>query len=435
MIKSYIQVIGITAANNTQIENTVKGEITMKQYTILLSLLLLCCFLTTIVSADPAIIISNYTLSPEVLFPGDTAELQFTLTNAETANTIQTTSTSGGVTTITTNMVGATIDRVWLLPAYDGKLRIRSLQTFTPIGDLAPGSSMPLTMQIIADENISTGTYFPSIAINVDSYQNVRYPIPIKICNETVDILPSNIPSKISVGGETPITLTIVNNRESTLTNVMLEATNDDELTISPSTIALGLLTPGQTQEVTVSLKPKQTGKSYLNFTVFFKNGPNPHIKTFEFPVEVIQTLDVAAVFYGDILTIPAGGNSRTRLEIYNAKTTEISGVIVTPITDIHMSPSQFFIGSMDPDDVFSVTFDVFAGTLSPGNYSIGFQVSFKQGEEYFESPITYRPMQITAVEEKPIIRQPSIILGGIILFLCIIFLVVFLILKKRRSR
>ena len=68
-------------------------------------------------------------------------------------------------------------------------------------------------------------------------------------------------------------------------------------------------------------------------------------------------------------------------------KTESITGVIITPITDATVIPSQYFIGSMDPDDVFSASFDIFADKLDYGNNTIKFKVSFKQGSEYYETP------------------------------------------------
>lgn len=406
----------------------------MKRHIVIITILTLV-FLCISVQADPSIILSEYSLNPSVLFPGDTAQLQIMLTNSETTNTKQTTSVSGGITTTTLYTVAATIQRVWLMPAFDGSKKIQSSQTFTDIGDLAPAARMPLTLQIITDENMSSGWYFPTIAVNVKDHQNVRYPIPIKISEETIDMLASSIPSKISIGGETQITLTLVNNRESTLTNVVVHSNATNTVSTSPSAIAVGSLPAFSNQDITFSVKPKQTGNFNLSFSIGFKNGENQHSSTFEFPVEIIQTLDVSTVFYGDITQISYQGSSRVRLEVYNAKTSPISAVIVTPINDdIRFSPSQFFIGSMNPDDVFSVSFDVYAGDLTEGNYSMGFKVSFKQGEEYYESPVSYKSLQITSAQENQTIIDP-LVLGGLLFVAFLAILVLIFFVKKRRNR
>ena len=50
----------------------------------------------------------------------------------------------------------------------------------------------------------------------------------------------------------------------------------------------------------------------------------------------------------------------------------------------------------MDSDDVFSASFDVFSKDLDPGNYSMGFKVSFKQGNNYFESPVIAETIMVS---------------------------------------
>ena len=86
-------------------------------------------------------------------------------------------------------------------------------------------------------------------------------------------------------------------------------------------------------------------------------------------------------------LSIKKGGSARIGLEVYNAKTEPITGVIITPITNATVIPSQYFIGAMDPDDVFSASFDIYTDMLDYGNHTIKFKVSFKQGYEYYETP------------------------------------------------
>jgi len=398
---------------------------------IIVLLLGLSCGLAT---ADPTIMISDYTLTPEVLFPGDTAQLVITLANGETTHTITSTSTTGGTTTVRTDTVAATIDKVRFIADGDGTKEVRASESFSSIGDIAPGTSLDLTFKILAENNITSDWYFPAISVDVESYEDVRYPIPIKISDASVDLLLTEVPSKISIGGETSVTLTVVNTRENQVDGVIIQHTDQDELLVSPSSIAVGSLASDASQAVMFALKPQQTGVFNVSFDIIFKNGENQHIQTISFPLEVIETLDVAPVFYGNTPYVPVGGSSRIRLEVFNAKTSEISGVIVTPITDAEVSPSQYFIGSMDPDDVFSVSFDVYPGSLSVGNYSMGFVVSFKQGEDYYETPMAYKEFQVIPRQEQPSEAGSGVFIGAfIIIVLAVIVLLYFFKLRRRR--
>jgi putative FmdB family regulatory protein len=82
---------------------------------------------------------------------------------------------------------------------------------------------------------------------------------------------------------------------------------------------------------------------------------------------------------------------------ICHAKTEKITGVLVTPLCNATVIPSQYFIGSMDPDDVFSASFDIYADTVDYGKQTIGFTVSFKQGNDYYETPVVSKTFSVVS--------------------------------------
>ena len=96
-------------------------------------------------------------------------------------------------------------------------------------------------------------------------------------------------------------------------------------------------------------------------------------------------------------------GVGRVRLEVFNAKTEAISGVMVVPISDnLRLSPSTYFIGSMDPDDVFSASFNLYTSDLEIDEiYDIGFKVKFKQGENYYETSEVSSIFKVVKPEKK----------------------------------
>jgi hypothetical protein len=51
----------------------------------------------------------------------------------------------------------------------------------------------------------------------------------------------------------------------------------------------------------------------------------------------------------------------------------------------------------MDPDDVFSASFDIYADTIGYGTQIIGFKVSFKQGNEYYETPMVSKSFSVVS--------------------------------------
>ena len=149
--------------------------------------------------------------------------------------------------------------------------------------------------------------------------------------------------------------------------------------------------------DVVFSVKPLGNGARNLSFDVSYKNGDNLHTNSLRVPVTVIQTLDVAPIITNFPISITKGGSSRISIEVYNAKTEKITGVLVTPICNATVIPSQYFIGSMDPDDVFSASFDIYADTVDYGTQIIGFIVSFKQGNDYYETPVVSKTFSVVS--------------------------------------
>jgi hypothetical protein len=409
------------------------GEILMKiRLVIFLSLIFLILLLPSI-SADPTVIIDDYSIYPEVFMPGDSGILTITIKNAETTNTIQTTSTTGSSTTVKTDTVGAAIEKIWIISATDGNNKIKATESYENVGDLAPASSIDINFKIIAEDNISEGLYFPIARVNVETYDDVRFPIPVKVSNSTVDLLLTDVPSRISKSGSTLVTLTAVNSRENAVDGVTIIPDSTDDIEFTPNSIFVGTLEADASSAASFSIKPSEVGKFNISFAVQFKNGDNIHTKQMSYNIQVVETLDVAPV----LTTIPSnlekGKLTRVSLEVYNAKTESITGVIVTPITEAKISPSQYFIGSMDPDDVFSASFDVSSGELPYGNYTLGFKVSFKQDNEYYETPIVSSTISIVPQLNSGSDGNLLVIIGSV--FVIILFILIFLFyFKKRRT-
>jgi hypothetical protein len=397
----------------------------------------LCMFvllsLLSSVNADPTVMVTEYTIEPESLLPGDNAELTITLTNTETTSTKTDTDYSNNLPVDqTTDTIAATLNNVWISSDGDGLYVIKSNDNYEEIGDLSPGSSITLSFQINAHKNISAGLYNPIVNVDVDYFQDVKFPIPVRISSYSATILPKDVPNKISSSGSTSIILTAVNNRETTIEDVTINANSNQSISVSPSSNYIGTLESESSQDVTCSLHPTILGMQNISFTISYRNGENIHESTITLPIDVIETHDVSPVLYTMPSSIAQKGSERITLEVYNAKSDTITGVTVIPITNFSTSPSEYFIGSMDADDVFSASFDVFSNDLEPGDYSIGFKVAFKQGNNYFESPVISE--QISVVPNNT--NTDSISAGFatlLIAFIVVIVIIVFFVLWKRR--
>ena len=84
-----------------------------------------------------------------------------------------------------------------------------------------------MNFKLIVDENMSEGIYFPIVNIDVSGGTDVIYPLLVKVSNSSVDLLPTSVPSKISKGGTTELTITAVNKRENAVKEVIITPHGD----------------------------------------------------------------------------------------------------------------------------------------------------------------------------------------------------------------
>jgi len=399
---------------------------------ILIGIIVIAALIIPTICADPSIIIYDYELTPQIFMPGESGTLKLTIKNAETTNTVARTTTGSSTTTVYTDTVGATFNNIWIVAASDSNSKeVKATLNYDDTGYLAPSASFDITFKMIAEAGIMEGLYFPTVRIDIDTYTDVSFPIPINVSNATVDLISTSVPSKLSISGSTDITLTAVNNRAASIDGVKITPQETTGIEFMPSSIFIGSISSYDSEGVIFSIKPTEMGEKNLSFDIDFKNGDNLHTRTLTIPIEIVETLDVAPVFYSIPSSIEKGKSTRIRLEVFNAKTSGITGVIVTPITDAKMSPSQYFIGAMDPDDVFSASFDMYTDGLEIGNYTIGFKVSFKHGEDYFETPTVSSSFKIVAATENSGDGSLGVVIGGMCIL--VVALVLFLIWRKRR--
>lgn len=385
------------------------------------------------INADPTVMITDYSLEPETMLPGDTAILTVTIANTETTATKTETEYDDNLPiSQTVKTIAATLRNIWITSDGDGSYTIHAHDNYRNVGDLSPGNSITLSFAISAHENLTEGLYFPIIHVDVLGNRNVNYPFPVRVSSHSATILAKDVPKMISSSGSTSIILTVVNNRESPVKDVIITADVNQSISVSPANMYIGTLNSETSQDITCSLHPSIVGKQNISFTITFRNGENTHSSSITIPIEVIETHDVSPVLYTIPRSIAQHDSKRITLEVYNAKSDTITGVTVIPVTNFSTSPTEYFIGSMKSDDVFSASFDISSDELEPGNYSIGFKVAFKQGNNYFESPTIFRQIAVTLKGA----HDESIDTGFLIMIIIgilLILIIVFFIFQKRR--
>lgn len=398
-------------------------------------LILIACLLSCmpVESVDPAIIVQTYTLFPEVLLPGDSAVLTVSIFDAEVAATETTIEGSSQFDMITTvRTLGVKIEEVSIVSAGVGSKKIQADRSFSDVGVVGPGSQIPITFELTSHENMTPGLYFPKVRIKFQGYDPVLFPIPIRVTDEVVELTKTIVPSKLSISGSSDITLSVINHLAGTIGGAQISPSNMQNISVSPESVYLGSMLPASSQDVHFSLNPLEMGDASITFDLTYRTGDNLHTQELVIPFTVIDVLDVAPVLNRFPSTVAKGTIERVSVEVYNAKTEEITGVIVTPITDVPISPAQYFIGSMDPDDVFSASFDIDTSSLDLIEYAIAFKVSFKQDSEYYETPVVSSSFEVTSQQQS---GEESSLLVPLGILIVIILIIMFLFLRRRKRR
>lgn len=329
---------------------------------------------------------------------GDYGIVTIVIANVETVAT--TTETIGDAThsVSITETNGVIIEQVWISPASDPAGRqVRSLlgaKGYEDLGNLAAGASIQLSFEMLAEENISEGIYFPKVHIDLKNdangnYEDVVFPINIGINNAALELIPKQIPSTISLSGATDITFTLMNVREAPVDNVVITPHAAAGISILPEKMVVHQIPAGGSHDISFALIPQTLGIKDLLFDIKYLNGDNSHTDSLGITIETVNGLDVAPIIYAMPATIEYGTTEEIRLKVYNAKAVDISSVIVTPITSARVIPSQYFIGSMDADDIYALSFKIdTTGLVQNKSYDIGFIVSFKQDDTTYETPL-----------------------------------------------
>lgn len=189
----------------------------------------------------------------------------------------------------------------------------------------------------------------------------------------------------------------------------------------------VGLLGPGDTIEFTYSIKVSEDAPDSIRFLDFvFIGGGDMYDVKWKVPV----TIDSSGI---KLINSEVGRNSDfIVLDIANVRPNTVKAVTIVPATDnVEFQPSQYFIGTMDSDEMFTIQFDI---EPDDGVEQMGVKAIFKNGNNWHESEI----QTINVNNSSPLIivdkdSNPWLVIGivGSLLAVIIIF---FVVMRKRRS-
>ncbi|NOR47793.1 MAG: hypothetical protein GQ533_07090 [Methanosarcinaceae archaeon] len=189
----------------------------------------------------------------------------------------------------------------------------------------------------------------------------------------------------------------------------------------------VGLLGPGDTIDFTYSIKVSEDASDNIYFLDFvFIGGGDMYDVKWKIPV----TVDTSGI---KLINSEVGRNSDyIVLDIANVRPNTVKAVTIVPVTDnVEFQPDQYFIGTMDSDEMFTIQFDI---EPEDGVEQMGVKAIFKNGNNWHESDI----QTINVNNSKPLIvvdkdSNPWLVIG-IVGGLPAVIIIFFVVMRKRRS-
>ncbi|MCD4766848.1 MAG: hypothetical protein K8R34_10095 [Methanosarcinales archaeon] len=189
----------------------------------------------------------------------------------------------------------------------------------------------------------------------------------------------------------------------------------------------VGLLGPGDTIDFTYSIKVSEDVPDSIRFLDFvFIGGGDMYDVKWKIPV----TVDSSGI---KLINSEVGRNSDfIVLDIANVRPNTVKAVTIVPATDnVEFRPAQYFIGTMDSDEMFTIQFDI---EPEDGVEQMGVKAIFKNGNNWHESEI----QTINVNNSKPLIivdKDSNLwLVFGIVGGLFAVIIIFFVVMRKRRS-
>ena len=248
------------------------------------------------ITPAPQVMVSGYSVSPEILMPNDEAILTVTLKNTQDRtitgwNRHLRYEGYGEQNYREGPIVDASTSKTYTMDAYIEKASIsdysilagknvKVYNKYSNVGVIGPGEELDLNFKIkVPSENgIYLVKFFADIEdINGNNSKGIRYQIPL-IVSSTVKLFPEkNVTTAVEAGSV--IGIDVANTGAGAANSVIVTSYANDNITFKAKEIYIGTLKPGESKfvEFEVNDIPDAAEKEEVAFKATYKNGINLH--------------------------------------------------------------------------------------------------------------------------------------------------------------
>ncbi|HOI13137.1 MAG TPA: CARDB domain-containing protein [Methanoculleus sp.] len=361
-------------------------------------------------AAGPTVFVSNYTVTPAVLMPGDEGTITVVLTSTTSPATgsplnIQLDTGTGETNTSTEVQENAYIENV-LLVSTDVEVVTGSFQD---IGEIGPGQSFPLTFRIRAPGE--EGIYFPEVWVSVRDGAAVRYPVPVNVNSAYALIkkpalrIERTVPASVDPGDPFNVTLTLHNDGQASASDisVSVNATSGAITPRNSENYYIPELKAGEESVLNLTFETDTSaplGLEQILVTIDYRGADlaaSRQVATIGVPIVGRAEMGVASI-RTEPARITAGDPVDLTIRLENTGTADAESVRAT-VEDLPLPGSkEAFLGTIEPGNDGPAIFTLQADEAG----EFGYTIVIRYTDDYGEHTIR-QALQVVVAEPDPI--------------------------------
>jgi len=376
-------------------------------------------------AAAPTVFVSNYTVTPAVLMPGDEGTITVVLTSTVPGATgsplnIRLDPGTGEANTSAETQENAYIENV-LLVSTDVEVLTGSFQD---IGEIGPGQSFPLTFRIRAPGE--EGIYFPEVWVRVRDGAGVRYPVPVNVNSAYALIkrpalrVERTVPASVDPGDPFNVTLIIHNDGQASASDisVSVNATSSAIVPKNSENYYIPELRAGKISVLNLTFETDTNvplGIAPITVAIDYQGADltvSRQVATIGVPIVGRAEMGIASI-RTEPARITAGDPVDLTIRLENTGTADAESVRAT-IEDLPLPGSkEAFLGTIEPGNDGPAVFTLQADEAGEFDYTLTIRYTDDYGEH------TVRQTLLVAVAEQSLV--PAIAAAAAILIIVIV--------------
>lgn len=304
----------------------------------------LFCLLCLLLLAGPAlaatpqenaarVVVTDFSVDPAVLMPGDTATVTVTVKN--TAD-----------------------ESVALRSArmFTEKNIVILDNPYTTFGSIGPGNEVSFTFTVQATAR--DGIFYPPFVIDFRDAGSLRHPVKVKVESTEPRISVMGRPDAFVEGKKATIRVKVSNPRSGEINGVTVVPSGEG-IESTPTSVFIGALAPDGMAEVSFEVTPSR--ETDLAVRVYYRNGDNQRSTSLLLPITFSEDKKRAEIVISGVDVTRTGGVYRVNGDVTNAGLEVAKAVVITVGSPaVPVEPNRVYpVASLDPDDLssFEVTF------------------------------------------------------------------------------